>query len=142
MRRRKFIALLGSTVVAWPLAARAQHQQVRRIGVLLNRSADDGQTRLAAFLQGLQESGWVVGRNVRIDIRYGAGDPELTRRHAAELSALAPDVILAPTTATVRALLHQPHHTDRIRDGDRSGGRRPRRQLGAPGRQRNWIRQR
>jgi putative ABC transport system substrate-binding protein len=106
MRRRAFITLICGAA-AWSLAARAQQQQMRRIGVLINRAADDpdGQARMAAFLQGLQESGWAVGRNVRIDTRWGAGDAELTRRYAAELAALAPDVILAPTTATVRALL-------------------------------------
>src|SRR5712691_646704 len=103
MRRRDFITLVG---VAWPLAARAQGERMRRIGVLMNLAADDaeGQTRLAAFLQGLQESGWSVGRNVRIDTRWGAGDADRIRKYAAELVALVPDVILATTSVTVGAL--------------------------------------
>src|SRR5215469_1988334 len=87
MKRRDFITLLGATA-AWPLAARAQQrEQMRRIGVLMNLTADDaeGQGRLAAFMQGLQEAGWSVGRNVRVDLRWGAGDPELYRSYAAEL---------------------------------------------------------
>jgi len=98
--RRNFLTLLGGAAAAWPLAARAQQgERVRRIGVLMNLSADDaeGQARLAAFLQGLQEAGWAVGRNLRVDIRWGAGDGELIRKSAADLVALAPDVIMAST---------------------------------------------
>src|SRR5262249_51647723 len=83
---------------AWPLAARAQQgERMRRIGVLMGIAADDpaGQVRLAAFLQGLQQLGWTEGRNVRIDIRWGAGDGGRNRRTGTELVALAPDVILA-----------------------------------------------
>jgi hypothetical protein len=97
LRRRQFITLLGGAV-GWPLAARTQQrEQMRRIGVLMNLGSDDaeGQARNAAFLQGLQELGWTVGRNVRIEYRWGAGDAELFRRYASELVALAPDVILA-----------------------------------------------
>jgi len=97
LKRREFITLLGGAA-AWPLAARAQQpDRMRRIGVFMNLASDDaeGQARNAAFLQGLQEAGWAVGRNVRIEYRWGAGDPELFRRYAAELVALAPDVILA-----------------------------------------------
>jgi ABC-type uncharacterized transport system substrate-binding protein len=107
MRRRDFITLLG-TAVAWPVAARAQQrEQMRRIGVLMNLGSDDaeGQARNAAFLQGLQELGWTVGRNVRIEYRWGAGDAELFRRHGLELVALAPDVILAAGGAVVPSLL-------------------------------------
>ncbi|MFL6812794.1 MAG: ABC transporter substrate-binding protein [Bradyrhizobium sp.] len=96
LRRREFVTLLGGTV-AWPLAARAQQpERMRRIGALMSQAADDpeGQLRLLALAQGLQESGWTVGRNVRIDTRWGAGDAERYRRYAAELVALAPDVIL------------------------------------------------
>ena len=78
MRRRDFISLLGG-VAAWPLAARAQQpERMRRIGVLMNMGADDPQSplRLAAFLQGLSELGWIDGRNVRIEYRWGAGEPE------------------------------------------------------------------
>src|SRR2546425_12998469 len=98
MRRREFITLLGGASVAWPLAARArQPERVRRIGVLTALTSDDpeSQARLMAFAQGLQELGWTIGRNVRIDTRWGAGDAERYRRYAAELVALAPDVILA-----------------------------------------------
>ena len=107
MKRREFITLLGGAAVAWPLAARAQQrEQMRRIGVLMNLTADDaeGQGRLAAFMQGLQEAGWSVGRNVRVDLRWGGGDPELYRSHAAELVALAPDVFLAAGAIVTRAL--------------------------------------
>ena len=107
MKRREFITLIGGAA-AWPLAARAQQrQQMRRIGVLMNLSSDDaeGQARNAAFLQGLQELGWTVGRNVRIEYRWGAGDAELFRRYASELVALAPDVILASGGAVVPSLL-------------------------------------
>src|SRR2546426_4909553 len=106
-RRREFITLLGGAAT-WPLAARAQQrEQMRRIGVLMNLGSDDaeGQARNAAFLQGLQELGWTVGRNVRIEYRWGAGDAELFRRHASELVALAPDVILASGGAVVPSLL-------------------------------------
>ena len=98
MKRREFITLLGGTAAAWPLAARAQQgERMRRIGVLMNLAADDPQSpvRIATFLLGLQESGWTDGRNLRIDYRWGAGDPDRYRRYAAELVALAPDVILA-----------------------------------------------
>jgi len=97
--------LLGG--VAWPLAARAQADRVRRIGVLMALAADDptGQARLVAFVQGLQEWGWTGGRNVRIDTRWAAGDAERFRNYAAELVALAPDVILASGGTGVGALL-------------------------------------
>ena len=107
MRRRDFITVVGGAAAAWPLAARAQQrEQMRRIGVLMNLTADDaeGQGRLAAFMQGLQEAGWSVGRNVRVDLRWGGGDPELYRSHAAELVALAPDVFLAAGAIVARAL--------------------------------------
>ena len=109
MRRREVITLLGGAI-AWPLAARAQQpDRMRRIGVLMGIAADDraGQARLAAFLQGLQQSGWAEGRNIRIDVRWGAGDAERNRRLAAELVALAPDVILAHSSAAVAPLLQQ-----------------------------------
>jgi putative tryptophan/tyrosine transport system substrate-binding protein len=107
MRRREFIALLGGAAAAWPLAARAQQgERMRRVAVLMNSAADDpvGQTRIAAFLQGLQQSGWSVGRNVQIDTRWAAGDADRIRRYAAELAALAPDVIVATGSATVGPL--------------------------------------
>ena len=107
MKRREFITLLGGAV-ALPLAARAQEsERMRRIGVLLPSTADDAeyQARMAAFLQGLQQLGWSDGRNLRIDIRYAAGDANLTRKYAAELVALAPDVILAPGSTSLGPLL-------------------------------------
>ena len=97
MRRRQFIRLLGGAA-AWPLAAPAQQpERMRRVGVLMPTSADnpDAQARLAAFLQGLQQFGWAVGRNLRIDLRWAAGEVDRNRQYAAELVALAPDVILA-----------------------------------------------
>jgi putative tryptophan/tyrosine transport system substrate-binding protein len=102
-QRRKFITLFG----AWPIAARAQQpERMRRIGVLMNRAADspEAQARLAAFQQALQQLGWSDGRNVRIDIRWGEDVVERERRSAAELIALAPDVILASGTLSVAAL--------------------------------------
>ena len=108
VRRRKFITLLGGAA-AWPLAARAQQpQRMRRIGVLMNRAADDpdGEARLAAFRQALQDLGWTDGSNARIDIRWGRNVVDRERRYAAELLALAPDVILASGTVSVAALQH------------------------------------
>jgi putative tryptophan/tyrosine transport system substrate-binding protein len=108
VRRREFIALIGGAAAAWPLAARAQQgERMRRIGVLMTLAADDpeGQARLTAFVQGLQELGWTDGRNVRIDYRWAAGDAERARRYAAELVALAPDVILAHGGSIVPSLL-------------------------------------
>lgn len=98
MRRRHFITLLGSAAAVWPLAAHAQQSdRMPRIGVLMNRAADnpEGQARLAAFQQALQQLGWSDGRNVRIDTRWGEDDIDLERKYAAELIALTPDVILA-----------------------------------------------
>jgi putative ABC transport system substrate-binding protein len=109
MRRRKFIALVGAAAATWPLAVRAQQpNRMRLIGVLMGSAADDPelQTRIAAFAQGLAQLGWADGRNVRIDTRWATTNADDIRRHAAELAALAPDVILAATgTATVAPLL-------------------------------------
>jgi putative ABC transport system substrate-binding protein len=102
MRRREFITLLGSAA-AWPLEAGAQQSgQMRRIAVIMVLAADDpeDQARVAAFQQGLAQFGWTDGRNVRIDYRWGAGDPDRYRKYAAEVVALAPDVILATGDAT------------------------------------------
>jgi putative ABC transport system substrate-binding protein len=108
MRRRDFITLVGGAAAVWPFAARAQQsERMRRIAVLMNFAAEDaeGQARLAAFLQGLQQVGWAVGHNVRIDTRWGAGDPDRYRQYVAELLALAPDVILANSSAALASLL-------------------------------------
>ena len=107
MRRREFITLLGGAAAAWPQVAWAQQRErIRRFGVLMNRTANDpeGQMRFAAFLQGLQEAGWAVGRNARIDVRWAAGDPRGFRASAMELIALAPDIIMAAGTLSVAAL--------------------------------------
>ena len=103
MRRREFITLLGGAAV-WPLGARAQQpERMRRVGVLNSIAADDPQSqrRMTAFVQGLQQLGWTEGRNVRIEIRWGAGDSGRLRQYAAELVALAPDVILAVTVSSM-----------------------------------------
>ena len=108
MRRREFITLIGGAAAAWPLDARAQQgERMRRIGVLLPASADDlrFQTLVGAFLQGLALLGWSIGRNVRIDPRWATPSVAEIRRHAAELAALAPDVILAHGSGAVGALL-------------------------------------
>jgi putative tryptophan/tyrosine transport system substrate-binding protein len=106
MRRRDFITLLGGGAASCPLAAWAQDNRMRRMGVLMNLASDDaeGQVRLAAFHQGLQQLGWIVGRNVQIDYRWGAGDADRIRKFAAELVALAPDVILSTGSPSAAAL--------------------------------------
>jgi putative ABC transport system substrate-binding protein len=110
--RREFITLLGGAAVVWPLAARAQQRErMRRIGVLMPSAADDPayQARMTAFLQGLAQLGWLDGRNVRIDTRWGVADADRIRKYATELVALAPDVILANSSATVAPLLQATH---------------------------------
>jgi len=106
MKRRAFITLLGGAA-AWPLGARAQQtEKVRRIGVLMNRVADDpeAQARFKAFVQGLQQLGWAEGRNVRMDVRWTAGVAEQLHKYAEELVALMPDAILADGAVSVSAL--------------------------------------
>jgi putative tryptophan/tyrosine transport system substrate-binding protein len=109
MRRRKFITLAGGAAIAWPLAARAQQpERMRRIAVLQGGGdRDDPRSQLstAAFLQALQQLGWTDGRNVRVDYRWPAGGPDKTRKYAAELVALAPDVILAVSITSLVPLL-------------------------------------
>ena len=143
MKRREFITLLGGAAAAWPLAARgaaaradAAHRRAHEPG--RGRSGSAGPHR--GIPAGLQQLGWTVGRNVRIDTRWAAGDADRIRRYAAELVALAPDVILAigsPDRGAVAA--GDPHRADRVRAGHRSGRRRLRRQPGAAGRQRHRI---
>jgi putative ABC transport system substrate-binding protein len=114
LKRRQFISLLGGAAAGWPLAACAQQpERLRRIGVLMNRAADnpEGQDRLAAFHQGLQELGWNVGRNVRVETRWSADNADQSAKYAAELlalrpDALRPDIILASGTLAVMALQH------------------------------------
>src|SRR5215470_6039301 len=110
MRRREFITLLGGGAALstglWPLTAHPQ-QRVRRIGILFGGfAADDpeGQARMTALIQGLQERGWADGRNARIDYRYAVGDPERLRKYAAEMVALAPDVVVSGGLAAAAAL--------------------------------------
>jgi len=109
MRRRDFIAFAGGAAAAWPLAARAQQtSQTRRIGVLMSiAEGDTEQPRVMAFRKGLQELGWVEGRNIRIDIRWASFDAALMQRFAKELVDLQPDLILSQNTPTTAALLQQ-----------------------------------
>ena len=143
MQRREFITLLGGAAAAWPLAARAQQtERMRRIGVLLAARTDDPdyQAWVGAFRQALQELGWIDGRNVQIDILWATANVAGIRKHAAELAALAPDVILAPGTwhRDRRAVAAgDAHRADRVPDRRRSSLRRVGRQPRAPGRQRH-----
>jgi putative tryptophan/tyrosine transport system substrate-binding protein len=107
MRRREFITLLGGAAAAWPLTARAQQaERVRRIGVLMNTTENAEQlASIAAFQQVLQQLGWTEGRNIRIDVRWGGGEPSEIRRQAEALVALAPDVIVATGNAGMPSLL-------------------------------------
>ena len=108
VKRREFITFLGGTAVAWPLAARAQQaDRMRRIGVFMPFAADDPEAaaRHAAFPQALQQLGWADGRNLRIDYRWGLGQADTIRKHAVELAALAPDIIVASGTAALGSLL-------------------------------------
>jgi putative tryptophan/tyrosine transport system substrate-binding protein len=108
MRRREFLAMLGGATAAWPLKAGAQQgEKVRRIAILLPATSDDPefQARVGALLQGLQQLGWSVGRNVRIDTRWATANANDIRKYAADLVQLAPDIIVAHGTSTVRPLL-------------------------------------
>ena len=124
MRRREFIGLLCAAA-SWPSAAWAQQgESLRRIGVLMNRAADDplGQVGLAAFQQSLQQLGWGEGRNVRIDTRWGENNADLVRKYTAELVSLAPDVILVVgTLGAMTFSTSHPHLADRVRERHRSG---------------------
>src|SRR6516164_8704855 len=109
MRRREFITLLGAAATAWPLAARAQQTEpLRRIGMLMNRRADnsEGRDQVTAFQQALQKLGWSDGRNVRVEICWGENDVDRERQCATELVALMPDVVLASGTLGVIPLQH------------------------------------
>jgi putative ABC transport system substrate-binding protein len=137
MRRREFFVILGGAAAAWPLPARAQQpDRMRRIGVLMAYAENDpeGQTWVAAFHGGLEKLGWTEGRNVQIDIRWGAANVESMQRFAKELVALQPDLILAQNTPTTKALLQQTRTIPIIFwEHFRSGGQRLRRVFPRPG---------
>jgi putative ABC transport system substrate-binding protein len=103
MNRRQFITLLGGTAGAWPVAALAQGGPMRRVGVLMNAVATESlqQSYLAAFSEALRQAGWTEGQNLRIDVRWNAGDAELARTYAAQLIGLLPDVILTASTTNL-----------------------------------------
>ena len=106
--RRELITLLGGAAAAWPLAAHAQQgERMRRIGMIMPAASDDPEypVRIGAFLQEMQQLGWIIGRNMRIDIRWTSGNADNAHKYAAELVALASDVILAAGASTVRPLL-------------------------------------
>jgi ABC-type uncharacterized transport system substrate-binding protein len=112
MRRRDFITLVGGAAVAWPVVARAQQRErPRLVGVLEGVSADtpNARTRSTAFLEGLQQSGWTPGRNVRVEVRWGDGDQAAIQKHAAELVALTPDVLVAGGGAAAELMLKVTH---------------------------------
>src|SRR6266436_9987015 len=113
MRRREFIALIGGAAAAWPLAARAkQAERMRRIGVLMGYPEGDpqAQANVTALLQGLQNLGWIEGRDVQIDYRWAGGDPDKARTFARELIGMTPDVIV-PSTNQVTRILQQETRT-------------------------------
>jgi hypothetical protein len=147
MRRREFIAGLGSSTIAWPLAARAQQSGrvrriMRRIGVLTNLPANDAQmqTRNGAFLEALQQLGWAPGRNVEIEYRWGGEVADRNREYAAELVALAPDVIVSAGGSPGLAALQRATRTVPIVFANyRSGRPGLRRGIGAAGRQHHRV---
>jgi putative tryptophan/tyrosine transport system substrate-binding protein len=111
MRRRDFIRMIAGSAASWPLAVPAQQTEIKRVGILMPTSADDpqAQRRVAGFVQGLQQLGWMVGRNVRIEYRWSGAVPDDVRRSAAELVALTPDVVVANGNSTVAPLLQLTH---------------------------------
>ena len=128
MKRREFITLLGGAAAAWPLAARAQQgERMRRVGVLMPQTADDpeGQARIAAFLQELQQLGWTDGRNVRIDARWSAADAELIRKYRDGIGRACAGRHPGQYNRGCGAIAAgDPHRADRVRDRRRSGRRR------------------
>jgi hypothetical protein len=142
MKRRQFISLLGGAAAAWPLAARAQQgERMRRIGVLAGGAGEsdaDTQERNAVFAKSLQELGWLIGRNVRIDFRYGLGDAANIRKYVEELVALAPDVVLASGASALAPLSGDARGSDCFRSCRRPSRRGVRGEHGAPG----WKRHR
>ena len=111
MKRREFITLLGGAAAAWPLAARAQPAPLRRVGIFMDLSEQDpeGQARVAAFRKGLQDLGWIEGRNVRFETRWTGGDPTRMRRLAAEIVSLTPEVIMNGGLPTLVAMQQETH---------------------------------
>src|SRR5262245_61025104 len=109
MRRREFITFFGSAAAAWPLAARAQQSDRRRVGIFMDLAEQDreGQARVAAFREGMQKLGWIEGRNVAYDYRWTAGNPAVMERYAAELVALKPEVIMNGGLPTLVAMQKQ-----------------------------------
>jgi putative tryptophan/tyrosine transport system substrate-binding protein len=107
MKRRKFIALLGSAVAGWSLSARAQPQETRRVGFVIGLDDAEAQARFASFREGLERRGWIDGRNLEIVARFGAADPDRNQRYVAELIALHPAAIVTPNTSTVIALMKE-----------------------------------
>ena len=108
LKRREFITLLSGAAASWPVAARAQQgERLRLVGVLEGVSADtpNAKARPTAFLEGLQQSGWMPGRNVRVEVRWGGGDQAAIQKDAAELVALAPDVLVAGGSAAAELVL-------------------------------------
>ena len=107
-KRREFITLLGGAAVAWPLAARAQHERTRHVGMITAGSDENDPDALAnrlAFVHAMHQLGWVEGRNLRIDYFWGRGQPEAVRQHAADLAGLAPDVVVSSGTTALGSLL-------------------------------------
>src|SRR5215831_16654826 len=143
MRRREFITILGSAVVVWPLSAHAQPgERMRSIGVLTPLPADlaDAQERHAVFLQTLRQLGWTEGGNVRIEARWSAGNPAIARKYAAELVALAPDVIVATGQfGRCTRTAGNPLHTCRVRNRSRSSRRWVCRESRGARRQCHWL---
>ena len=143
MKRREFITLLGGAAAAWPVAAGAQQgDRVRRIGVVTSALETDAdlQALYAVLRQALQQLGWTEGRNIQFDRRLGsAGDSDVVRRHAQELVALAPDLIVASGSQNVAALQQEPHRPDCVPGHRRPGWRWVRRQSCTPRRQHNRL---
>ena len=143
MRRREFITLLGGTAATWPLAARAQQpERMRRIGVLLPATADDPefQARVGAFLQGWQQLGWTIGRNVRIDTRWATSQCRRNSQTRGGIGRARARRHPGPWRLDRRAVAAgDPHGADRVPDRRRPGRLRLRREPGAAGRQRHWL---
>jgi ABC-type uncharacterized transport system substrate-binding protein len=141
IKRREFILLMGGAAAAWPLSARAQPERMRRIGVLMTLKESDPEARawVATLKEGLQKLGWEQDLNVRIDYRWSAGDPDRIRTFAAELVALAPDVILCSGADHHGVATSYAHSADRVCAGRRSCRQRSRSDSGASGREHHRL---